>query len=182
MDARVESYVARRAEITTRLGYEDLRKRYGDLVPTLDRDRITEFVRRGAPWREVVADAAAAAPLGFFIFWQMDVTALMRLAGNTARCTEYLMGNHVIAERMFRDAPAAMLYAPLRTLIYANDSDEAGSTFVIEQPSSALSSLDNANVSAVGAELDEKLTRLFEALDLPMPAWSASPFRYGGSE
>jgi uncharacterized protein (DUF302 family) len=174
MTARVESHVVRRAALTTALGYDELRKRYHESVPHVDRDRIADFVRRGAPWSEVVADADARAPHGFFIFWQMEVTETMRLAGNAARCTEYLMGNHTIAERMFRHDPTAMLYVPLRTLIYASGGDEAGSTFVVDQPSSLLSSLDDPNVSAVAEELDEKLARLFEALELPVPAWSTT--------
>jgi Domain of unknown function DUF302 len=161
----------RRAAIDTPSAYDDLRKRYRELVPALDRDRIAQFARQGAPWSEVVADARAMAPFDFFIFWEMDVTETMRLAGNTARCTEYLMGNHVIAERMFREDPTAMLYVPLRTLIYA-PQDDAGSTFVVEQPSSILSSLGNPNISAVGEELDGKLARLFEALGLAVPDWS----------
>jgi uncharacterized protein (DUF302 family) len=167
----LESHVVRRAAIATTAGYDDLRKRYRELVPALDWDRIAGFARRTAPWSEVVADADAMAPFGFFIFWELDVTDTMRLAGNTARCTEYLMGNHVIAERMFRHDPTVMLYVPLRTLIYAPQSDDAGSTFVVEQPSSFLSSLGNPNVSAVGEELDRKVARLLDALDLAVPDW-----------
>ncbi|MEX5632173.1 hypothetical protein AB1460_06120 [Parafrankia sp. FMc2] len=58
------------------------------------------------------------APHFFMIYWRMDVTALFRLAGGTRQCVEYLMGNHVIAERMYWHDPAAMLYAPLRLAIY----------------------------------------------------------------
>lgn len=42
----------------------------------------------------------------------------MRLAGDTAKGTFYLMGNHTIAERMYRHHPAVMLYAPLHTMIW----------------------------------------------------------------
>jgi hypothetical protein len=38
----------------------------------------------------------------------------MSLAGDPARCTAYLMGNHTIAEQMYRHDPSVMLYAPLR--------------------------------------------------------------------
>jgi Domain of unknown function DUF302 len=42
----------------------------------------------------------------------------MRLAGDRWRSVEYLMGNHTIAQRMYRHDPAIVLYAPLRTAIY----------------------------------------------------------------
>ena len=45
------------------------------------------------------------------------LTPVMSLAGNTTRCTAYLMGNHTIAEQMYRHDPAVMLYVPLRTVI-----------------------------------------------------------------
>jgi hypothetical protein len=55
------------------------------------------MVERKASWDEVSADAAATAPFGFFIFWQLDVDPSMSLNGNIAKCSEYLMGNHTIA-------------------------------------------------------------------------------------
>lgn len=43
------------------------------------------------------------------------------------------MGNHTIAETMFRHDPSVMVYAPLRTLIY---EDPAGRTrLAVDQPS-----------------------------------------------
>jgi uncharacterized protein (DUF302 family) len=49
------------------------------------------------------------------------------------KATQYLMGKHVIAERMFRHDPSAMLHAPLRTLLYA---DPDGDTkLAVDQPS-----------------------------------------------
>ena len=42
-----------------------------------------------------------AAPFGFLIYFRNTVGPVMELAGHKSRCTAYLMGNHVIAERMF---------------------------------------------------------------------------------
>lgn len=97
----------------------------------------------------------------------MDVSPSMRLAGDLARCTEFLMGNHTIAERMFRHDPTAMLYVPLRTLIFAERDRDA--TFVVEQPSAGLSSLSNAAISEVGFELDLKVATLLEHLEIDVP-------------
>ena len=98
--------------------YEEFRARYEAAVPALDEKRLAEFAARGAAWSEVVADAGASAPHGFLIFWRLDTTPVMSLAGDPARCTAYLMGNQTIAEQMYRHDPSVMLYAPLRTAIY----------------------------------------------------------------
>jgi len=57
----------------------------------------------------------------------------MQAAGDHADCVAYLMGNHVIAERMFRHDPRAMLYAPLRAVIWEDPSGAAW--FTVDQPS-----------------------------------------------
>jgi uncharacterized protein (DUF302 family) len=170
------SHTVTRLTYQTPESYDVLIKRYRLAAPDLDRNRIADLVKRRADWSDVVADAAALAPFGFFIFWSMDVSESMRLAGNTAQCTEFLMGNHTIAERMYRHDPMAMLYVPLRTLIYA----EVGglTTFVIEQPSSTLASLANGDIDTVGNELDVKLATLLEHLNL-MPSASELTVRPG---
>jgi hypothetical protein len=148
--------------------YAQFRTRLSAAVPQLNVKRLAEMVERKASWDEVLADAAATAPFGFFIFWQLDVDPSMALNGNTAKCCEYLMGNHTIAERMFRVSPVAMLYVPLRFVLF----QEAGgpTTLVIEQPSSILASLMSPQIDVVGQELDQKLAALFLHLDVAVPA------------
>jgi hypothetical protein len=145
--------------------YEEFRARDEAAVPPLDEKRLAEFAARGAPWPEVVADADASAPHGFLIFWRLDTTPVMSLAGDPARCTAYLMGNHTIAEQMYRHDPAVMLYVPLRTVIYAGPDDRA--FFAADQPSTEVASFGLAPVTQVGIDLDRKLAALLDALDVP---------------
>jgi hypothetical protein len=42
----------------------------------------------------------------------------MQAAVDEADCIAYLIGNHVIVERMFRSDPRAILYAPLRAVVW----------------------------------------------------------------
>jgi hypothetical protein len=145
--------------------YEQFRARYEEAVPSVDSKRLAEFAQRGTPWPEVVADADASAPHGFLIYWRSDLTPLMSLAGDPALCTAYLMGNHTIAEQMFRHDPSVMLYAPLRTAIYV---DAAGRTrFAVDEPSTVFNSFASPPISRVGIELNRKLAGLLEALDVP---------------
>ncbi len=99
-------------------GVRIFQARYERAVPNLPIDRVKELVASGAPWSAMVEMIDAAAPHGFLIYFKNDVHAVMVSAGDTADCVAYLMGNHVIAEKMFRHDPRAMLYAPLRTLIW----------------------------------------------------------------
>jgi uncharacterized protein (DUF302 family) len=147
--------------------YAEFCAEYEASVPALAPAHLAELVAKHTAWDEVVADANDSAPHSFYIFWKMDVAPIMRLAGNMLPCTEYLMGNHTIAERMFRHDPIAMLYVPLRTLIY---EDKAHQTqFVIDQPSALLGSFGNEAIAAVGRELDDHLAKLLEALHIPLP-------------
>jgi hypothetical protein len=80
----------------------------------------------------------------------------------------YLMGNHTIAERMFRHDPRAMLYAPLHTVIW-EDAD-GSAWFTADQPSTQFASFDNPDITQVGIELDHKLAALLETLAVPVPS------------
>jgi uncharacterized protein (DUF302 family) len=91
------------------------------------------------------------------------------MAGSTSlwKATQYLMGNHTIAERMFRHDPSVMLHAPLRTLLHA---DADGDTkFAVDQPSLLFNSYDNPDIAAVGQELDALLVGLIELLGGEVP-------------
>jgi hypothetical protein len=144
--------------------YEEFRARYEAAVPELDPKRLAAFAQRGAPWQEVVADADASAPHGFLIYWRTDMTPVMSLAGDSARCTAYLMGNHTIAEQMYRHDPSVMLYVPLRTVIYVDDANRT--RFAVDRPSTVFASFASRPIFQVGTELDRKLAALIGALDV----------------
>jgi hypothetical protein len=147
--------------------FDDFRARYEEAVPTLDPAFIPGFVEREAAWDEVVAATEAAAPHGFLVYWSLDMR-LMALAGDQGSCVTYLMGNHTIAERMYRHDQAAMLYVPLRTVIRA--AVDGPTRFLIDQPSTTLSSLGIPKITEVGHELDQKLAALLTVLDTPIPS------------
>jgi hypothetical protein len=155
-----------RLDIAVQESYEDFRGRFEAAVPMWDRNHGVELIQRNAPWPEVVAAVNASAPQDFLLYWKLDIAPLMSLAGNTRRATEYLMGNHVIAESMYRHDPAVALYLPLRSAIY--ESGE-GTRFSIEQPSANLSSLGRNEITEVGVDLDRKLGKLLVFLDVEAP-------------
>jgi hypothetical protein len=156
-----------RLAIAVGASFDDFRSRYEQSVPSLDTERFAALVREGADWDTVVRATAENAPHHFIRYWTSDVGALMRLAGDSPRCSSYLMGNHTIAERMYRHDPGIILYAPLRTAIH---EDADGTTwFSIDQPSSRFRSFGDTAISNVGVELDHKLAALLEHLGAPVP-------------
>jgi hypothetical protein len=156
-----------RLAIAVGVGFEEFRGRYEQSVPTLDTDRYAALVLEGADWDSVLRAAAENAPHHFVRYWTIDAGALMRLAGDSPRCSSYLMGNHTIAERMYRHDPGIMLYAPLRTAIH---EDANGTTwFSVDQPSTRFRSFADPAITAVGLELDHKLAALLGSLDAPVP-------------
>ncbi|QYN18607.1 DUF302 domain-containing protein [Amycolatopsis sp. DSM 110486] len=155
-----------RWSIDTGTSFEDFRDRYEAAVPVLDLDRMARHRAEHASWDTVLAAATENAPHGFMRFWSTDVGGLMQLAGNAGSCAAYLMGNHTIAERMYRHDPAVMLHAPLRTTIH---QDGQGVTrFSLDQPSTLFASFGVPEIAAVGRELDRKVADLLRVLDVPV--------------
>jgi len=143
--------------------YDSARKHYETLVPEVDSARFFQM----ASWQATLDLAEINAPHGFMRYSRMDVTALMATSPSYWKATQYLMGNHTIAERMFRHEPSVMLHAPLRTLLYA---DANGDTrLAVDQPSLLFASYDNPEIAAVGQELDALLVGLIELLDGEVP-------------
>jgi hypothetical protein len=151
--------------LAVRLGqpYADAVRRFEELVPVVDAERFFQL----DSWDAVVELAAREAPLGFMRYWNADVPAFMAGSGATWDCAEYLMGNHVIAERMYRHDPSVMLHAPLRVVIRASESGEA--VFVVDQPSTLFGSYGSAEIASVGRELDEKVAGVLAALGAEPP-------------
>jgi Domain of unknown function DUF302 len=166
----IETISRQAARLTIQIddSFDGFRNRYERAVPEYQADRFGALIDEGADWQRVLDAAAENAPHDFILYWSSEFTSLMGLAGNRSRCVAYLMGNHTIAQRMYRYNPAVMLYAPLRTAIF-EDADEA-TWFTFEQPSSQFGSFNTPQITEVGRELDHKVAALLEHLGAPVPA------------
>jgi uncharacterized protein (DUF302 family) len=145
----------------------EFQKRYETAVPDLPIAAVADLVSRRAPWSDMVELIERSAPHGFLIYFRNEIHPVMALAGDRADCVAYLMGNHIIAERMFRHDPRAMMYAPLHTVIWEDKHGDAW--FTVDQPSKQFASFDNPDIAKVGIELDHKLAALLDTLAVRVP-------------
>jgi uncharacterized protein (DUF302 family) len=157
-----------RLAIPTAMSFDDFRREFEAAAPVFDLNGVKQLIASGAGWPDIKAAAERNAPNGLLIFATIDIGQLMAVAGHATKCVEYLLGNHVVAERMFRHDPITALYAPLRVVIYSDADDQA--IFSLDQPSSVFAALGRAEIAAVGAELDGKVTRLLRVITGRTPA------------
>jgi hypothetical protein len=151
-------YPSKRLVVALPQTYDEARERYESLVPEVDFARFSEM----ASWQATLELAEINAPHGFMRSYRSDITAAMSGSPSFWKTTQYLMGNHTIAERMFRHDPSVMLHAPLRTVLYV---DPDGDTrLAVDQPSLLFDSYDKPEIAAVGRELDGLLAGLITSL------------------
>ncbi|MFE9311223.1 DUF302 domain-containing protein [Streptomyces sp. NPDC006706] len=151
-------HTARRLIVALPEPYDAAREHYEALVPEADLPRFFQM----ASWQATLELAEINAPHGFMRYYRSDITAVMAGSPSSWKATQYLMGNHTIAERMFRHDPSIMVHAPLRTLLYA---DPDGDTkLAVDQPSLLFASYGNPRIADVGRELDALLAGLITLL------------------
>ena len=154
----VIDHPARRLVVALPGAYDAVREHYEALVPEADLARFFQM----ASWHATLELADINAPHGFMRYYRSDLTAAMAGSPSLWKATQYLMGNHTIAERMFRHDPSAMLHAPLWTLLYADP--EGDTQLAIDQPSLLFDSYDNPQIASVGRELDNLVAQLITLL------------------
>src|SRR5262249_36388151 len=157
-DFHPEPHTMRRVDINTRMLFDEFVTAFEEAAPAFDPLPTQRVVERGGNWDDVRAEVAKNAPNELMRYGKIDATPLLGGAGHRTRAIEYLVGNHVIAESMFRHDPKALLYAPLRMLVYSDADGHA--VFTMDKPSSAFGSLGVAEVTAVGEGLDRKVANL----------------------
>jgi uncharacterized protein (DUF302 family) len=144
-----------RVDVFTGVGFDEF-------LTAFEAAPVQRIVESGGSWDEVRAKAAENAPNELMVYAKIDATPLLGVAGHDVKAVEYLLGNHVIAETMFRHDPKALLYAPLRVLVHSDPDGNA--VFSMDQPSSAFDSLGIAEVTEVGLGLDRKVANLLRVI------------------
>jgi len=159
--SRVE-HAMTRLNINTGIPFDEFRTAFERAAPAFDPAPYLEIIRAGGSWADVKAEVASYAPHGLMIYASIDATALMAFAGHQGQAVEYLLGNHVIAETMYRRDRNALLYAPLRVLVFSDSAGDA--VFGIDQPSTVFAGLHDPDIAATGVLLDGKVSGLLRAI------------------
>jgi uncharacterized protein (DUF302 family) len=158
----VVPHTMNRVDLFTGVEFEEFIAAFEKAAPAYDRASVAAIVERDGSWDEVLAAVAVNAPNDLMVYAKIDASPLLRPAGHATEAIEYLLGNHTIAEIMFRHDPKALLYAPLRLLVYADADGRA--VFSMDQPSTAFGSLGIAEVTTVGEGLDRKVSNLLRVI------------------
>jgi uncharacterized protein (DUF302 family) len=155
---RRDQHAMNRVDVATGVAFDEFVAALEKAAPPFDEAAMERIVADGGNWDDVRAAVAKNAPNELMVYAKIDATELLSVAGHRTKAIEYLIGNHVIAETMFRHDPKALLYAPLRMLVYS-DSD-GNAVFTMDQPSAAFGSFGIADVTKVGEGLDRKVVNL----------------------
>lgn len=167
-EARGTPHAMMRLDIPTAMGFDDFRREFEAAAPVFDAEGVNQLIARGGEWEDVRAAAERNAPNGLIVYASLDIGQLMTAAGHSTKCVEYLLGNHVDAERMFRHDPATALYAPLRAIVRSDAGDQA--IFTLDRPSSVFAGFGKTEITGVGVELDHKVARLLQVITGRAPA------------
>jgi Domain of unknown function DUF302 len=151
-----------RVDVDTGIPFEQFIAALEKAAPPVDQTALDRITAAGGNWDDVRAAAAENAPNELMVYAKIDARGYFGIAGHHTPAIEYLIGNHVIAETMFRHDPKAMLYAPLRVLVYGDAGGNA--VFTMDQPGPAFGSLGIAEVAEVGLALDRKVANLLRVV------------------
>jgi uncharacterized protein (DUF302 family) len=157
-----------RVDVFTGVGFDEFLTAFEAAAPRYDPVPMQRIVESGGTWDEVRAKVAENAPNELMVYAKIDGVPLLGVAGHDVKAVEYLLGNHVIAETMFRHDPKALLYAPLRVLVYSDPDGNA--VFSMDRPGSAFGSLGIAEVTEVGLSLDRKVANLLRVVGVDAAA------------
>jgi uncharacterized protein (DUF302 family) len=140
-----ETFISR---FESQLGRHDL-SAYWHLVADPDRAKDVE-----------AALQRQAGSSGLMLFTTYDHGPLLNIKRAPRKARQYVVGNPLYAARMTQHDIRAALYAPLRVLIYVDDS--GGTTVEYDLPSSLFGQFGNDKVNEVAADLDRKMSALVE--------------------
>ncbi|MCX4579962.1 hypothetical protein OHB41_43730 [Streptomyces sp. NBC_01571] len=153
-----QSHTVLRVEIRTGIPYDEFVTALEKAAPPVDSWAYELIEETGGTWDDVRAAMAENAPHHLVRYFRLNATQLFRTAGHSVRSVEYLIGDHVLAESMFRHDPRAILYAPLRMLVHTDDDGNA--VFTMHRPSDEFGSLGVPEVTKVGEDLDRHVIEL----------------------
>ena len=156
---KTHEFRVERIEAASRRSFAATVAAFEEKIPAADVSLFVQLINANASAAHVEqAVQNMAGDLGFMRFAKIDQGPLVSQLGKSKKMSVYLMGNPVLANRMYEQNPAVGLYAPLRVAIY---EDYQGVThFTYDRPSSLLAQFQDDKIRAVAQLLDEKMGAL----------------------
>jgi uncharacterized protein (DUF302 family) len=146
---------------TTDKPFEDVTTAFERQLGRFDPDVYKALAASGDAGGVRAKIEAMVGPSGFMLFSTNDHGAILRLAGQKRKAIQYVIGNPLFALQMTQHDIRAGLYAPLRVLIY---DDETGKTRLeYDKPTSLFGQFGDERISPTAAMLDRKLETLVAA-------------------
>ena len=150
--------------IATGLTYEALVSAFEHELGYLDPPVAERLLEQKAAWTEVErAMERVAGPRGLMIIARADQGKITSLSGDEKRCSLYLVGNPVIANRILSIDLRASFYVPFRVCLY-DDGGPKGAVISYDRPSSFLAALERPELKEFGELLDRKIDEVANAL------------------
>jgi uncharacterized protein (DUF302 family) len=123
---------------------------------------IGQLLGAHASWQQVEETITAQiGESGLALFFAVDHTPLLALAGKTSRAKQYAIGNPLLAVQMTRYVPEAALYAPLRLVVYENEGGQA--IVAYDRFVSLIAQYQRPEMIDVAQEVERKLEALIAA-------------------
>jgi hypothetical protein len=147
-------------KISSERSFAEVRRRLEDTLPKVDvsiADALRSGDQKGA--KEFDENGPKLS-----IFEQRDHGSLLQIFGGRRNALQYEIGNPLTSSKMNRYKLSAVLYAPLRVVLFEDEHGKA--VFEYDKPSSFFGQFDDERVTKVGRDLDLELeAALREAAD-----------------
>src|SRR6516162_6602689 len=147
-------------KISSERSFAEVRRRLEDTLPKVDVS-IADALRSGDQKRATEFDENGPK---LSIFEQRDHGSLLQIFGGRRNALQYEIGNPLTSSKMNRYKLSAVLYAPLRVVLFEDERGKA--VFEYDKPSSFFGQFGDDRVTAVAHDLDVELeTALLKAAD-----------------
>lgn len=158
VNTRVQEVAVKHIVVETRKPYNEVCAFIESKIGRFD-EPMHEMLKNGqVDQLRTAAIHAVDNPYGLSIHYINHHGLVLALNGKTENLKAYYIGDLLSASKMTRVVRAAGLYAPLRIVVYQNET--GGTTIEYDQPSSLFGQFGNSVVDDVGHNLDVELGKL----------------------
>lgn len=156
-------FTVERVDVTSDKSFAEMSATLDAEVPPVDGVAFARLVEmKSTPEQVEKVVERMTGSLQFVRLAKVEQGPMVSLLGRAKKMSQFLIGNPLIANRLFEVNPAIALYAPVRVALYEDYQGKAHFTY--EKPSSSLAPFDHPEVRIVASLLDEKLEQLAVAL------------------